>query len=115
MIFAAIYAIFIGLVMTGTLVSLMPGRQESDPGDPVAAARFHRAAELFTAISLVAGGFGLLTYATWGEPVYLISMGMLLYAVIRSHGTFLAERKWFMVGALTVMLVPAVIGLGFVL
>ena len=54
MIFAAIYAIFIGLVMIGTLVAIMPGRQETDREDTVAAARFHWAAELFTAISLPA-------------------------------------------------------------
>ena len=114
MIFAAIYAIFIGLVMIGTLVSLVPGRQETDLGDPVVA-RFHWAAELFAAISLVAAGFGLLTYATWGEPVYLISMGMLLYTVIRSRGTYVTARKWLMVGAHTVMLVSAVIGLSLVL
>ena len=115
MMFAGIYAIFVGLLMIGTLVAIMPGRQETGRGDTVVAARFHWAAELLTAISLVAGGFGLLTYAAWGEPVYVISMGMLLYTVIRSHGYYVTARKWFIVGALTVTLVPAVISLGFVL
>ena len=115
MMFAAIYSIFIGLVMIGTIVAIVPGRQENGLGDTIAAARFHWTAELFTAILLVVGGFGLLTYSAWGESVYLISMGMLLCTIIRSHGHHLTARRWFTVGAITVALVPAVISLGFVL
>lgn len=72
---------------------------------------FHWAAEFITALALLAGGVGLLLGWTWGVGVYLISMGMLLYAVVNSSGYFAQKREWPMVGMFAVLLILALISL----
>ena len=58
---------------------------------------------------------GLLTGAPWGQPAYLVSVGMLLYTVIVSPGYFAHKREWPMVGMFAVLLVLALVSLGLVL
>lgn len=65
-------------------------------------------AEFLTAFSLIAGGFGLLSYRKWGMTVTLVAMGMLLYCVIFSAGTFgqqgtLLAAAWFVLVALATL------------
>jgi len=72
---------------------------------------FHWAAELITALALLAGGVGLLLDWIWGVGVYVIAMGMLLYAVVNSSGYFAQKREWPMVGVFAVLLILALISL----
>ena len=75
---------------------------------------FHLAGEFLTAVALIAGGLGLLCGAPWGRPMYLVSLGMLLYTVIVSPGYFCQRREWPMVGMFAVLLVLALVSLGLV-
>jgi hypothetical protein len=50
------------------------------------------AAELITAGTLVAGGFGLLTESAWGQPVCLISLCLLLLLVLAGVGHNIRQR-----------------------
>ncbi len=46
------------------------------------------AAETLTALTLIAGGVGILTGKAWGIPVHIASLGMMLYTAIYSIGVF---------------------------
>ncbi len=68
-------------------------------------------AEFLTAFSLIAGGIGLLSSRKWGMTLTLVALGMLLYCVIFSAGTFgqqgiLLAAAWFvLVGLATLFFV----------
>ena len=58
---------------------------------------FHLAAEFATAALLILGGITVLRSLTWGRPVLLIGLGMLIYSEIVSPGYFaqLANGRWW--------------------
>lgn len=120
MTFAALYAIFVGVAMIGQWLFSVAKKQVPGPEAGPIVGRgsvemlFHLAAEFITAIALLAGGLGLLLDWAWGLNVYLISMGMLLYAVINSAGYFAQKREWPMVGMFAVLLIFALISLGLI-
>jgi hypothetical protein len=117
MTFAALYAIVVGVSMIGQWVFSIARRQVPGPEAGSIVGRgsvemlFHWAAELITALALLAGGVGLLLDWIWGVGVYLIAMGMLLYAVVNSSGYFAQKREWPMLGVFAVLLILALISL----
>jgi hypothetical protein len=68
---------------------------------------FHLAAELITAIGLLAGGIGLLRERPWAVPVYLVATGLLLYSVVVSPGYFAQQGQWAIVGMFGLLLLMA--------
>jgi hypothetical protein len=115
MTFAALYAILVGIAIIGYWVFFLVKKLVPELETEPIRILFHVAAELVTAIVLLAGGWGLLTKSSWGAQVYLVSMGMLLYTVIESPGYFAQKRVWLMVGVFAVVLVLSLISLGLVL
>jgi hypothetical protein len=121
MIFAAVYAIVIGVAMIGQwTVTIVRGQVPTPEQDPVAGRgfwdmMFHWAAEFLTALALVVGGLALLMHWGWALPLYLVATGMLLYSLINSPGYFAQQRQWPMVAFFGVMLVLAVVSLLLVL
>ena len=121
MIFAAVCAILIGVVMVGQWsLSIVKG-QVAGPEAAYAAGRgavemgFHYAAEFVTAAALVAGGLGLLLGSAWAMTVYLVAVGMLLYTLVNSPGYFAQQRQWGMVGMFGALLILSLVSLGLVL
>ena len=110
---AGLFATFVGLLLLGIWISLsvskLPELKENRTE-----MIFIWAAELLTAIVLVAGGVGLLTISSWGQAVYLLAMGLLLYTVIVSPASYLYKRQWPKAGLFAV-LVPALISIGLTL
>ena len=51
-------------------------------------AAFHLSAEYLTGFTLIAGGIGLILNRVWGRSVHYVSLGMLLYAVIKASGFY---------------------------
>jgi hypothetical protein len=51
-------------------------------------AGFLLAAECLTACSLMLGGLGVLAAKSWGSPVELAALGMLMYCTVYSVGVF---------------------------
>ena len=114
MIFAAIYAIVVGVGMIGQwLVFLATGQVPELKTEPLRI-RFHLAAEFATALALVAGGLALLTGQPWGRWFYLLAMGMLLYTVIVSPGYFAQKGQWAFVGMFAVVLLLALVSIALV-
>ncbi len=114
MTFAAVYAVVVGLGMIGQWAYSLATKQVPELATEPFRIRFHLAAEFVTAIALIVGGLGLLTERSWGQDVYLIAMGMLLYTVIVSPGYFAQKGEWPMVGVFAVVLILALVSLGLV-
>lgn len=114
MTFAAVYAVVVGLGMIGQWAYSLATKQVPELATEPLRIRFHLAAEFVTAIALIVGGLGLLTETSWGQDVYLIAMGMLLYTVIVSPGYFAQKGEWPMVGVFAVVLILALVSLGLV-
>ncbi|MBN1369759.1 MAG: hypothetical protein JW954_05940 [Dehalococcoidaceae bacterium] len=121
MLFVSIFVITVGVLMIGqwaiTIISRGVPKPEEDPvsGRGFFDMLFHWSAEFITAIMLIASGAGLLLETSWGNTVYLIATGMLIYTVINSPGFFAQQRKWPVVGMFIVILMLAVISLAIVI
>ena len=77
--------------------------------------RFHWAAELVTAVSLLVAGFSVLLDYPWALNLYLVSIGMLVYTTINSSGYFAQKGEWRMVGVFGLLFMLCIISLVFVL
>ncbi len=86
---AAIFSIIVGISMVLMwLVFYFTGSIPELATEPARIA-MHLAAEFATAIALIVGGWGLLKIKPWGEQIYLLATGALLYTMIQSPGYFL--------------------------
>lgn len=111
MTLASLYAILVGIAMIGQWSFALVKRQVPELKTEPYRIAFHLAGEFVTAVALIAGGLGLLIAAPWGQPTWLVSMGMLLYTAIVSPGYFAQKREWPMVGMFAVLLALALISL----
>lgn len=111
MVFAAIFALVVGVGMIGQwILFLVTGQVPELETEPLRI-RFHLAAEFATALALVAGGLALLTDQSWGRWFYLVAAGMLLYTAIVSPGYFAEKGQWAFVGMFGVVLVLALVSI----
>ena len=100
MIFSAIFAIAVGLMMIGQWTLTIARGQVPGPEDDAVAGRgrvemtFHWIAEFVTAIALILGGLGLIMKWGAGVELFLVAAGMLIYAVVNSAGYFAQQRQW---------------------
>jgi hypothetical protein len=69
----------------------------------------HLLAEFATAISLIFAGFGLLKLKVWGNQIYLLATGALIYTMIQSPGYFLQNGELVFVAMFAGLLILAVI------
>ncbi len=85
---AASFAIAVGLSMLSWWLFFLSTNQMPELEITPIAAWLHLAAELTTALVLLASGIGLLTNRWWAGQAVYVSLGMLLYAVIQAAGYF---------------------------
>ena len=112
MVFAALYALVVGLGMIGQWAFFLSTNRVPELKNEPYRIAFHLAAELLTALALIVSGVGLLLSATWSRPLYLISAGMLLYTSVVSPGYFAQKREWPLVAMFALILVLALVSLG---
>jgi len=83
---ASIFSIFCGLAMLVVWAILLATGQvielQTKPFETI----FLLVAEFLTAVSLILGGFGLVSGKSWGLRADLAALGMLLYCTIFSTG-----------------------------
>ena len=111
MVFASIFALIVGAGMIGQWIFFLVTGQVPELQTEPLRIRFHLAAEFATAIALLAGGVALLTGQSWGQWLYLLAMGMLLYTVIVSPGYFAEKGQWAFVGMFAVVLLLALVSI----
>jgi hypothetical protein len=106
---AAIYSILVGLAMIATWIVLLNTDQVPELRTEPLTITLHIVAELITAAILLAGGIGLILKLTWAFNVFLLSMGMLIYAVINASGAYAQQGNMAMIAVFTVVIVLSVI------
>ena len=109
MIFAAVFAILVGVGMIGQWAMSYFSKQIPElKTEPVRIA-FHLAAEMSTAICLICSGLGLLLGAGWGITLFLVASGMLFYTAIVSPGYFAQKGQWVWLGMFSAILIAGVV------
>ena len=111
MIFPAMYAIVVGLLILGQWVLFLITRQVPELKTERVRVLFHIADEFLTAALLIASGVGLLAQQSWAVAIYPVAMGMLLYTIIVSSGYFVQKHVWPIVGMFAALLILNVISL----
>jgi hypothetical protein len=77
--------------------------------------RLHVTAELVAAVLLLIAGVSLLLKASWGQEIFLIAIGMLLYTCINSAGYFAQIRQFSMILIFMAVFILSLISLALVL
>jgi hypothetical protein len=94
MLFPALFATLVGIGMIFQWTLSYVREQIPELQTEPIRIKFHIAAEMFTAVSLLTAGVGLLTSVPWASSLYLISIGMLLYTSVVSPGYFAQQGQW---------------------
>ena len=111
MIFAAAFALIVGVGMIGQWLFFLATGQVPELKTEPYRIRFHLVAEFATAIALLVGGAALLTNQAWSQWFYLLAVGMLLYTVIVSPGYFAEKGQWAFVGMFAAVLLLALVSI----
>lgn len=102
---AGIYSMVVGVSMIAMWIMFyVTGSIPELATEPVRIL-LHIAAEVFTAVALFFGGWGLLTLKAWGYQVYMLATGALVYTIIQSSGYFLQTGEIGFVGMFAVLIV----------
>jgi hypothetical protein len=105
---SAWYGILVGMLMivqwTFSIVSSGVPEFETAPW----AIGFHLAAEISTALALLTGGITSLRSKSWGKPVLLLGLGMVIYSEIVSPGYYAELGNWLFVVMFAILLFGAV-------
>lgn len=110
MLFSAVFAIVVGLGMIGQWAVSYFSHQISELESEPVRISFHLAAEMATAVSLIAAGLGLWLGLSWAKTAYFIASGMLFYTAIVSPGYFAQKGQWGWLGMFTAILLLGVAG-----
>ncbi len=105
----AVYSILMGVLLIGTWLVLFALGQVPEIWTQPLDTGFLLAAEFLTGISLVAGGWGLLTVRPWGFTLVVFAFGMMFYTVVRSIGLFAEQgvplaAAWFVLVTVSTLL-----------
>lgn len=121
MTFASLYVITVGVAIIGYWILLFLKKQTLDK-QKVAVTnrgliemRLHVTAELVAAVLLLIAGVSLLLKASWGQEIFLIAIGMLLYTCINSAGYFAQIRQISMILIFMAVFILSLISLALVL
>jgi hypothetical protein len=106
---AAIYSILVGLAIIATWIILLSTGQVPELETAPLPITFHIIAEFITAAILLAGGIGLILSRTWAFNIYLLSMGMLIYAVVNASGLYAQRGNMAMIVVFIVVIIIAII------
>jgi hypothetical protein len=97
LLISGIYAIIIGIGIIGLWLMLLRTGQVPELKTEPIAIKFHITAEMIMgSLSLVSGIF-LLIGLPWGRYVFILAMGLVIYAVINSAGYYGQKRQWIFV------------------
>jgi hypothetical protein len=106
---AALYSILVGLAIIVTWIMLLSTGQVPELETAPLDITFHIIAEFITAGVLLAGGIGLILSRTWAFNIYLLSMGMLIYAVINAAGYYVQQGNIAMIAVFIIVIIISII------
>lgn len=111
MAFPSIFAIVVGLGMIAQWTMSYITKQIPELKTEPIRIGFHIAAEMVTALMLIAAGVGRLTGRPWAPILYPLSIGMLLYTAIVSPGYFAQRGRWTWALIFSVLIMLAIVSL----
>ena len=112
--FAAIYGIFVGMLMFAQWIFFLASGQVPELQTEPWRIAMHLAAEFVTAAGLIIAGWGLLQSKGWGANAYMVFAGMLIYLVIVSPGYFAQQGQWALVAMFAVLLMLVIVSVAVV-
>ena len=115
MLFAALFALFVGVGMVAQWTVSYVRKHIPELGTEPVRIWFHIAAELITALCLIIAGIGLLLNTSWAVPLYLVSIGMLFYTSVVSPGYFAQRGQWSWLGLFAGIIFLGLVSTAFVL
>ena len=121
MTFASVYVITVGVAIIGYWILLFLKKQNLNKQKAAVInrglieTRLHVTAELVVAVLLLIAGVSLLLKASWGQEIFLIAIGMLIYTSINSAGYFAQIRQRSMILIFVSVLILSLISLVLVL
>jgi hypothetical protein len=115
MIFAAVFAIIVGVGMIGQWTASYLTKQIPELVDEPIRIGFHIAAEMITAVALIIAGAGLLLKQPWAILLYLTAVGMLFYTAIVSPGYFAQKGQWNWLIIFAVIIILGLVSISFIL
>jgi hypothetical protein len=104
---AGYYAVAVGVLMIAQWLFFLSVGQVPELTTAPIELGFHLAAELATAVALLAGGLGLIQSRAWGRLAAVFAFGMLSYTTVVSAGYFAQRGEWPLVAMFAVLLVAA--------
>jgi len=111
MTFAAIFALVVGFGMiVQWSMSYLAGQIPELHSEPIRIG-FHLAAEMTTALCLVASALGLIFKQAWGTPLFIVADGMLFYTSIVSPGYFAQKGQWGWLVMFSVIIILGIVSL----
>ena len=115
MIFPALFAIPVG---TGMIIqwslSYFKAQIPELQTEPIRI-KFHIAAEMLMAASLLVAGIGLLISMPWATSLFLVAVGMLLYTSVVSPGYFAQQGQWGWLVIFGIIIILGITSIFFVL
>ncbi|MBD3227219.1 MAG: hypothetical protein GF329_03440 [Candidatus Lokiarchaeota archaeon] len=97
LIISGIYAIIIGIGIIGLWLMLLLTSQVSELKTEPIAIKFHIAAEMIMGALSLISGIILLIGLPSARLIFILAMGLIIYAVINSAGYYGQKKQWIFV------------------
>ena len=94
LLISGIYAIVIGIGIIGLWTMLLLTNQVPELRTEPIAIKFHITAELIMGILSLFSGIFLLIGFLWAPLIFILAMGLVIYAVINSAGYYGQKKQW---------------------
>jgi hypothetical protein len=107
-IISGIYAIIVGIGIIGLWIMMYRTKQIPELKTEPIAIRFHLIAEITMGLLCLVSGVLLLLGVSWSPYLYIMAMGLVIYAVINSAGYYGQNKQWSFVTMFGVILIVSV-------
>lgn len=108
LIISGLYGIIIGIGIIGLWVMLYLTHQIPELETEPVAIRFHLIAEITMGILCLISGILLLLQVFWAPYLFIMAMGLVVYAVINSAGYYGEKKQWSFVVMFGIILIVSI-------
>jgi len=109
LIISGIYATLLGIGIIGLWTMLVLTKQVPELTSEPVAIKFHITAEITMGILSLVSGILLLAGLSWAPYLFILAMGLVIYAVINSSGYYGQRKQWLFVIMFGIILITSVI------
>lgn len=107
LIISGIYAIIIGIGIIGLWSMLLLTNQVPELETEPIAIKFHITAEIIMGTLSLLSGIFLVFGIPWAHYLFILAMGLVIYAVINSAGYYGQKKQWIFVVMFGIILICA--------